>query len=125
MFCDRIGLSKEDDLVNELLRFPAALTLYILFAVGLSSCGPGTNTAPTPVSELDRTINEYEKAANEFIRVARKHDAGDVSITVKLITDEQLTRELAARLQKESATMTQGQTRRVASISTKTAPYLK
>jgi hypothetical protein len=118
-----------DDLVNQILRIPAALTLFILFAVGLSSCGQETSTAATinsaPMSEVDRMINEYEKTVNEFVRVAKKHKTGDVSITVKLITGEQIIRQEATRLQQESARMTPAQTQRVASISAKTAPFLK
>ena len=115
--------------MNQILRIPAALTLFILFAVGLSSCGQEDGTAATvnstAISEVDRMINEYEKMANEFVRVAKKHETGDVSITVKLITDEQIIRQKVARLQQESAKMTPVQAQRLASISAKTAPFLK
>ena len=115
--------------MNQILRIPAALTLFILFAVELSSCGQEDSTAATvnssPIKEVDRMIDEYEKMANEFVRVAKKHQTGDVSITVKLITDEQIIRQEVARLQQESAKMTPVQAQRLASISARTAPYLK
>lgn len=63
--------------------------------------------------------------ANEFVRVAKKHKTGDVSITVKLITDEQIIRQEVARLQQESARMTPVQAQRLARISDRTALYLK
>lgn len=110
--------------MNQILRIPAALTLFVLYAVGLGGCGQEDNTA-TPISEVDRMINDYEKMANEFVRVAKKHKTGDVSITVKLITDEQIIRREVARLQQESARMTPVQAQRLASISAKTAPFLK
>ena len=36
-----------------------------------------------PPNEVDGMINDYEKVTNEYIRVAKKHQHGDVSITIE------------------------------------------
>ena len=110
-------------------RILPLLALGLLIAVGLSSCDQATRTAaaepPAPLSEVDRMINDYEAVVNEYVRVARMHQGGDLSVTMKLITDEELTQQTAAKLQQQSAKMTPAQTQRVASIAARTAPYLK
>lgn len=108
----------------------ASLALAILSAAELSGCGQENTNATTgataaPVSEVDLRINDYEKAANEYGRVAKRLKAGDVSLTVRYIELEKRTREAAARLQPDSAKMTPPQAQRVADILVRTAPYLQ
>ncbi len=115
--------------MKQTLRILASLALATLSAFDLSGCGQGspiaTVAAPAPVSEVDARINEHEKVANEYVRVAKKMKAGDVSLTVRYLDLGRRTREGAAKLQQEPAKMTPEQTQRVAAISAKTAPYLQ
>ncbi|HEY2799693.1 MAG TPA: hypothetical protein VGI85_03805 [Chthoniobacterales bacterium] len=114
-----------------MLRIPAALTLVFFLALGFSSCGPGSTNEKTatasaaPLSPLDLKINEYEKTAKRYVRLAKKHDAGDYSDTMLLIDLTDKTRTEVIELQREAATMTPAQARRVADISAMTAPYRK
>jgi len=77
-----------------------------------------------PPNEVDGMINDYEKVTNEYIRVAKKHKEGDVSITIRVIELGKRTRESAAKLQQASAKMTPPQVQRVTQISSRAAPYL-
>ena len=43
--------------------------------------------------------NDYEEVASEYIRVAKKHKDGDVSITIRVIELGKHTCESAAKLQ--------------------------
>jgi hypothetical protein len=107
----------------------ASLAFAALSAIGLSSCGQeaasGNGASAAPLSEVDLRINDYEKVANEYGRVARKLKAGDVSLTIRYIDLGKRTREAAAKLQQDSAQMTPPQAQRVAAISARTAPYLQ
>lgn len=117
--------------MKKTLCIPASLALVLLLAFGLGSCGQESTTESAatekaaPPNEVDALINDYEKVANEYVRVARKHKDGDVSITVRVIELKNRTRELAAKVQHAAGKMTPQQARRVATISSKTAPYLQ
>lgn len=68
----------------------ASLAFGILFAVELSSCSPESKTeasaaSAAPLTEVDVMLNDHEKVANEYVRVAKKLKTGDVSITVRYI----------------------------------------
>ena len=110
-------------------RTLASLALAIVCALELGSCGQEAAsenaTSAAPVSEVDLKINDYEKVANEYRGVARKVNAGDVSITFGYPDLDHRPREAAARLQQESAQMSQPQAQRVAAISARTAPYFQ
>jgi len=107
----------------------ASLAFAALCAIQLSSCGQeaasGNAASAAPLSEVELRINDYEKVANEYGRVARKLKAGDVSLTIRYIDLGKRTREAAAKLQQDSAQMTPPQAQRVAAISARTAPYLQ
>jgi uncharacterized lipoprotein YehR (DUF1307 family) len=110
-------------------RTLASLALAIVCAIGLSNCGKGaaSGKAPSaaPLNEVDLRINDYDKVANEYGRVARKLKAGDVSLTIRYLDLGKRTREAAAKLQQDSGQMTPPQAQRVAAISARTAPYLQ
>ena len=108
-----------------LLRFPISFALIVFLALGLGGCGSGSNDTPAPMSELDRLINDYEKTTNAYVRVAKKHRAGDVSVTVRLIELDDELRTSSAKLAQQSPKMTPPQAQRVASIAAKSAPYLQ
>ncbi|MGH9694945.1 MAG: hypothetical protein ACRD5Z_12420 [Bryobacteraceae bacterium] len=114
-----------------MLRISALVPLVVLLTLGLGGCGSGSTNEKTatakaaPLNPLDLKINEYEKTAKKYVRIAKKHAAGDYSITMLLIDLKEQTRTEAAELQREAATMTPAQARRVADISIMTAPYLK
>ena len=129
IFYDKLA-PRRKNLVKQILPVVAALALIFLPAFGLSSCGPGTaekasSAKAAPLSPLDLKINEYEKTAKTFVRIAKKHNAGDYSVTMLFIDLRDQTRTQAAQLQQEAASMTPAQARRVADISAMTAPYLK
>ncbi len=117
--------------MKKTLCIPASLVLVLLLAFGLGSCGQESTTGSAakekvaPPNEFDALINDYEKVANEYVRVSKKHQSGDVSITVRVIELRNRTRELAAKVQQTSGKMTPQQAQRVAAISSKTAPYLQ
>ena len=104
----------------------AAITLFLL-AGGLTACdrNAGTSGAPTTVNPIDARIDDYEKVASEYVRVAKKLKNGDVSITFKYIQLDAQTKTESARLQEEAPKMTPQQAQRVADIAAKTAPYLQ
>ncbi len=105
----------------------APLILFLAIAIELSGCGVGgstENAAPAPVSELDATINDYEKVSNECLRLSKKLTTGDVSITVLLIVARKNFQDIGAKLQQSAEKMSPPQARRVAAISAKTAPCL-
>ena len=118
--------------MNQILRIPASLAFIILLALGLSNCSKESpaETAPAsspaaPLSELDKMINDYENVVNEYVKTARKHQAGDMGVTMRLIDDEDAVTKMAAKLQQKSGEMNPAQAQRVAGISAKKAPYLK
>lgn len=107
-------------------RLLTSLALVTLFTIPLSSCSE-ENAAATaaPLNAVDLKINDYEKVANEYGRVARKLKAGDLSLTIRYLDLEKRTREAAAQLHQESPKMSPPQAQRVAAISARTAPYLQ
>jgi hypothetical protein len=112
--------------VKRAVRILTSLALVALFTIVLSSCNE-ENAAATaaPLNEVDLKINDYEKVANEYGRVARKLKAGDVSLTLRYLDLEKQTREAAAKLHQESPKMSPPQAQRVAAISARTTPYLQ
>ncbi|MEO7723732.1 MAG: hypothetical protein ABIU29_03455 [Chthoniobacterales bacterium] len=106
----------------------APLTLFIGIAFHLSGCGASGTTdtaaAPTPISELDAMINEYENASSDCLRMAKKHTTGDVSVTVLLIVARKTFQDDGVKLQQSAAKMSPEQSQRVAAIKAKTAPCL-
>ena len=116
--------------MNQTFRIQAALACAILFAVWLSGCSKKSTAGAiaagnaAPISEVDLMINDYEKVTNQYVRMARKLKGGDMSVTVPYIELGKEIRISAAKLQQIAAKMTPGQAQRVASISTKAAPYL-
>jgi hypothetical protein len=132
LFCDRLCSLDKKDLVNQTLRIPASLAFIILLALGLSNCGKenpaetATASSPAaPLSELDKMINDYENVVNEYVKMARRHQAGDMGVTMQLIEDEDAVTQMAAKLQQKSGEMNPTQAQRVAGISSRKAPYLK
>ncbi len=117
--------------MNQTLRIPASLAFIILLALGLSNCskeGPAETTANSPavpLTELDRMINDYENIVNEYVKTAKRHQAGDMGVTMRLIEDEDALTQMAAKLQQKSGEMSPAQAQRVAGISARKAPYLK
>jgi uncharacterized lipoprotein YehR (DUF1307 family) len=115
--------------VKRIFQILVSPALAILFAIKLSSCShedaSATATPAAPLSEVDVKINDYEKVANEYGRVAKKLKAGDVSLTVRYLDLGKRTREAAAKLQQESPKMSPPQAHRVGAISARTAPYLQ
>ena len=102
-----------------------ALTAVCFLLPTFSGCNHNSESTAAPPSPLDTKINNYEKTANEYVRVAKKLKDGDVSITVKYIQLEERTKNESARLHQEEPRMTPQQAQRLADISAKTAPYLK
>ncbi len=106
----------------------ASLTLAIFLAIGLSGCGAsGKDDAAaitTPRNEVDVLIDDYEKSSNDCLRLFRKHNTGDVSITVLLIVARKTSEQEAAKLGQAAPKMTPSQAQRVAAIAAKTAPCL-
>ena len=103
------------------IAFAAVFFLLATFA----GCNQKSESTAAPPSPLDSKINNYEKTANEYVRVAKKLKDGDVSITVKYIQLEERTKDQSAQLRQEEPRMTPQQAQRLAEISAKTAPYLK
>lgn len=125
------AFSEKKKLVKQTSRILASLALAILFAVELSSCSKESPIAattttgpPAPVSEVDVMINDYEKVANEYVRVAKRLKGGDMSVTVRYLELDKHTREESAKLQQISVKMTPQQAQRLANISARTVPYL-
>jgi len=115
--------------VKRTFRILASLALAMLLAIELSSCSrenaSATAAPAAPLNEVDLKINDYEKVANEYGRVAKKLKAGDVSLAVRYLDLGNRTREAAVKLQQESPKMSPPQVQRVAAISARTAPYLQ
>jgi hypothetical protein len=111
--------------VKQVSSILAALALSI--SLGSTGCNQDTGSAAgaPPPNPIDLKIDSYEKIANEYVRVAKKLQNGDVSITVKYIELEKEAQKGSAELSKEAPRMTPRQAQRVAEISAKTAPYLR
>ncbi len=106
----------------------ASLTLATVFAFQLSGCGGGKATEPAtpaaPRNEIDVTIDRYEDASGDCLRMAKKHTTGDVSVTVLLIVARKTFQNEGVQLQQSAAKMSPAQSQRVAAIAAKTAPCL-
>ena len=112
-------------------RLSLSIAFIFLCTAALISCGPQTPTAqqpgaaPSPVSPLDASINDYEKTVTAFVHAAKKLRAGDVSVTMPFIDLGDQIRKEAAKLQTQAAAMTPAQAQRVAAISAKAAPFVQ
>jgi len=100
--------------------------LLIAVAFELNGCGGGAadQPAPTPVSELDALINQYDKLSGECLRLSKKHSNGDLSVTVRLIGAQEGFQDTAAKLKQASGKLTPSQKQRVAEIAAEGAPCL-
>ena len=104
----------------------SVMALAVALAMGLSSCGEDhSNTNAPPPNPIEVKINNYEKTANEYVRVAKKLKQGDVSITVKYIELAAQAKKESAQLQQQTPEMTPQQIQRVATIKSKTEPYMR
>jgi hypothetical protein len=112
------------DIVRAKLLVAAAL-VFLVQAVMLTGCDQEQPAQVAPPSPIDQKIDTYEKATNEYVRLAKKLQAGDVSIAVKYMDAEAEAKKQSAELQQEKPKMTPQQVERVASISARAAPYLK
>ncbi len=117
---------------NKTFRLPASIILICLLALGFSGCGQesaseeASVTEPTgPLDEMDVKLNEYQKLVKEYSRIARKHTAGDISVTLLYIDLRRQTETSTANLQAQMGQMKPIQVRRFSKISTSVAPYLK
>ncbi len=112
-------------------RLSLSIAFIFLCTAALISCGPQTpaaqqpGAAPSPVSPLDAAIDDYEKTVTTFVHVAKKHRAGDFSVTMRYIDLEDQIQKEAAKVQQQAATMTPAQAQRVAAVSAKAAPYVQ
>ncbi|MGI8890937.1 MAG: hypothetical protein ACR2G0_09185 [Chthoniobacterales bacterium] len=77
-----------------------------------------------PLSAQDLMINDYEKTAKEYTRVARKMKGGDLSVTVLYIEGKKSVQDLAAQINQQSPQLSGAQKQRVAQISASVAPHL-
>lgn len=113
--------------MNQRLRIPVSLALIVLFAIGLGSCSQknATNVSTAPPNEIDRALDDYEKDANELVRVVRKLQSGDLRVTVLVINMRQQIKASATKVQRQSSKMTPAQAQRAAAIAAKAAPYLQ
>jgi hypothetical protein len=70
-------------------------------------------------------INEYEALTDKYASLARRLKGGDMGVTIPYIQMGDSLKEWPAKLQKISGKMTPQQTKRVADITAKVAPYLQ
>lgn len=70
-------------------------------------------------------INDYEKSTNDYLRVSRKLQGGDVSVTVKYIDLGKELRDWPANHQPTWTKMTPQQAQRASSLSAKAAQLLR
>jgi type IV pilus biogenesis protein CpaD/CtpE len=114
--------------VNKRFRTPILLVLILSAAFGLSSCGQEAPPAPAvpaaPLTELDRIINEYERAVDEYVKAFKRHQGGDMGVTMLLIQDEDTIKQTGAKLAQKSGEMNPAQKQRMAAIAAKKAPYI-
>ena len=119
---------------KQTLLNPASVALFLFVTVGVTGCGEGNSLedaaaaaeeAIAPQDPLDGKINDYGKLVKDYRTVARKHAAGDVSVTLRYIDLRLLTETATAQLQQQSAQLKPAQARRFATLSAAVAPYLK
>ncbi len=107
--------------------FLALLALPIFFSLELIGCGEGEKAGPAvnaaPANEYDVLLNDYEKAANQYMRLGRKLKGGDVSVTVIYMEAEKAMKADEAKLEAASARLTPAQKQRLAEVKTKVAAY--
>ena len=120
--------------LKQTFRNPASIALAFLVTVGMAGCGEGAapddavasaEVAVVPQDPLDVKINDYGKLVKEHRKVARKHAAGDVSVTLLYIDLLDQTQKATAQLQQQSAQMKPAQAQRFATLYAAVAPYLK
>jgi len=104
------------------------LALVSLFALGLSNCSkeapPEAAVPAAPLTELDRMINDYERIVDEYVKAFKRHQGGDMAVTMRLLEDEDAMKQIGAKLQQKSAEMNPAQKQRMAAIAAKKAPYV-
>ena len=115
--------------MNKTLRIPATLAFVILLALGLSNCSQETPTEPAtpaaPLTELDRTINDYEKVVDDYVKTFKRHQAGDNGVTIRLMEDEDAITQMLAKLKQKTGEMNPAQAQRMAGISARKDVYMK
>ena len=114
--------------MNKRFRFPASLVFILLLALGLASCGkeapPDPVVPAAPLTELDRQINDYERVVDEYVKAFKRHQGGDMGVTMLLLQDEDTIKQMGAKLQQKSGEMNPAQTQRMAAIAAKRTPYV-
>ena len=120
------------NLFQQTSRLPASIVLICLLVLGLSGCGPQKASEEAivtaengPLDEMDAKLNDYQKLVKEYSRLARKHAAGDVSVTMLYIDLRGKTETTTAKLQTQMGQMKPVQVRRYSKIAASVAPYLK
>ena len=120
--------------LKQTFRNPASIALAFLVTVGMAGCDEGAapddalataEVAVVPQDPLDVKINDYGKLVKEHMKVAKKHAAGDVSVTMVYIDLLDQAQKATAQLQQQSAQMKPAQAQRFATLSAAVAPYLK
>lgn len=129
MLYDTLFALRRENFVKSTPRTLASLALVTILAFAFGGCEKGpagaTATPATPPNEVDLMINDYEKATNEYVKVAKRLKGGDVSVTVRFIVLGKELREWPAKHQQTWARMTPPQAKRAADIGAKSAPYLQ
>jgi len=104
------------------------LALILLLALGLNSCSkeapPPAVVPAAPLTELDRMINDYERVVDEYVKAFKRHQGGDMGVTMLLLQDEDTIKQMAAKIQQKSGEMNPAQQQRMAAIAAKRAPYI-
>lgn len=115
--------------MKQLRRIPLSL-VALLFLFVFSSCGPesaapgsAANVSATPVSEIDALLNSYEKTVKDYLRVARQHQNGDVSVTMRFIEMKDKTRAAAAQVQQQVGKMSPPQRQRLANLNARLSAF--
>jgi hypothetical protein len=119
--------------LKQALPRPASVALIFLLALGFGGCGQESTpdeAAPAaenagPQDETDVALNNYEKLVKEYSRVARKHQGGDVSVTMLYIDLRHQTEAATAKLQQQKAQMKPVQAHRFAKLFNSVQPYLQ
>ena len=113
--------------ISRLILLVSVIAPLLLALAGCGDDAPGTTSKKAPhvhLNEIDFMINDYEKAATDFAKTAKKFKAGDVSLTMRYIDEGRGVLGWQAKLQQAAARMTPAQTERVTAISAKINPDL-